>query len=268
MEANSEVLNDAFRLLKLDTVMLSLVALGFLYGLAAALRAMGESLVKNFPNARFSIYQVVTVLTFLNYVVGVSLVIMFIVRPPEGLLLALGGSAAVAIGFALKDIASSVVAGLIVLFDRPFQVGDRVAFKDFYGDIEAIGLRSVRIKTLTDDLVTVPNNLFLTEAIASGNAGALDMQVSCSFHVALEADLDQVRRLLNEVVVTSRYVYLKKPVAIVLEEVEIAHTLAYRFTTKAYVIDVSHQKAFETDLALRGARTFKEYGIPRPGNAR
>jgi small-conductance mechanosensitive channel len=264
MDANSVIVNDAIRLLKLDTVLLTLLAFGFLYGLAAALRVAAEGLVKTFPNVRLSVYQVLTVLTFVVYTVGVLLIVLLIIRPPQGLLLALTGSAAVAIGFAFKDLATSIVAGLIVLFDRPFRVGDRVSFQDYYGDIVAIGLRSVRLNTLSDDLVTIPNNLFLTEAVASGNAGALDMQVSCRFHVSLEADLESVRELVREIVVTSRFTYLEKPVTILVEEVEVARQLAYRITGKAYVIDVHYQKAFETDLTVRAARAFKERGIPRP----
>lgn len=264
MDVNSAVINDAVRLLKLDTILLTLLALAFLYGLATALRGAAEGLIKTFPSARLTVYQVLTVLTFLVYTLGVILIVVLIVQPPKGLLLALAGSAAVAVGFAFKDLASSIVAGLIVIFDRPFRVGDRVGFQDYYGDIVAIGLRSVRLNTLTDDIVTIPNNLFLTEAIASGNAGALDMQVSCNFHVSLEADLVGIRELLREIVVTSRYVYLEKPVVVLVEETEVARQLVYRMTTKAYVIDVRYQKDFETDLTLRAARAFKERGVPRP----
>ena len=47
------------------------------------------------------------------------------------------------VGFATKDLVASLVAGLLVMFDRPFQVGDRVWFGGEYGDVLAIGLRSV-----------------------------------------------------------------------------------------------------------------------------
>ena len=57
---------------------------------------------------------------------------------PE-VLLALGGTIAVSVGFALKDFVSSIVAGLIILVDRPFQVGDRVSFDGWYGEIIHIG---------------------------------------------------------------------------------------------------------------------------------
>ena len=113
-------------------------------------------------------------------------------------------------GIALKDVTASLIAGLILLFDRPFQVGDRVEFNGIYGDIVSIGLRSVRLNTLDDNLVTIPNARFITDVVASGNAGALDMMVVCSFYVALDADLQKVKSLIHEVVVTSRFAYLKK----------------------------------------------------------
>ena len=66
------------------------------------------------------------------------------------------GTLAVSIGFALKDLAASFIAGLTVMIDSPFQVGDRVTFEGNYGDIITIGLRSVRMRTLTDDIITIP----------------------------------------------------------------------------------------------------------------
>lgn len=264
MDVNTSVLKEALQMLDLDTLVVSLLALFLLYGIATATRAVGEALSRTFSNARLTISQAFTILNFLVYTVGLSGIVVLIIKPPDGLLLAMGGSAAVAIGFALKDLASSVVAGLIVIFDRPFRVGDRVAFQDFYGDIVSIGLRSVRLTTLTDDTVTIPNNLFLTQAISSGNAGSLDMLVACKFHVPLDADLDQVRELLYEIVVTSRFVFLEKPVTITVEQVEAAHQMLHRLTTKAYVKDVKFEKAFVTDLTVRGARAFREREVPFP----
>ena len=72
----------------------------------------------------------------------------------------MGGSAAVAIGFSLKILFLQWWQDFILLFDRPFQVGDRVSFNDLYGEIKSIGLRTVRLQTLNDDIVTIPNNKF------------------------------------------------------------------------------------------------------------
>ena len=125
-------------------------------------------------------------------------------------------------------------------------------------------LRAVRLVTLDDNLVTIPNNRFMTDVVASGNAGELDMMLVFDFHVALDADIRRARDLLYEVVVTSRYVYLKKPVTIVISEVEIARRVAVQIKAKAYVLDVRFEKAFATDVHLRGNEALQAHSIKRP----
>jgi small-conductance mechanosensitive channel len=198
------------------------------------------------------------------YAGGVYWMITVLLNPTKEMLLGLGGSFAVAVGIALKDVTASLIAGLILLFDRPFQVGDRVSFNDTYGDILSIGLRSVRLKTLDDNIVTIPNSRFITDVVSSGNAGALDMMVVCDFHVAMNADLQKVRFLIHEVLVTSRFVYLKKKVDIVFCEVVVADRLAIKVSAKAYVLDVKYEKAFLTDVVERVSSLFQKHQILRP----
>ena len=83
--------------------------------------------------------------------------------------LAADGLSVVAVGFATRDLLASLVAGILIIFDRPFQIGDRVKFGGEYGDILKIGLRSVKLRTLDDSTVTIPNNLFLSEVVSSSN---------------------------------------------------------------------------------------------------
>ena len=198
------------------------------------------------------------------YVLGFAFLFFSVLKPPRELLLALGGGAAVAVGLSLKDLVASLFAGLILLFDRPFQVGDRVQFGDTYGEIKSIGLRAVRLQTLDDSLVTIPNSRFITDVVSSGNAGALDMMVTMSFHFALDTNLELVRDILHEIVVTSRFVYMKKPVTIVALEVALGTVVAIQLTAKAYVMDVRYEKAFQTEVVMRAAQVFKERGIERP----
>ena len=80
-----------------------------------------------------------------------------------------GGAGAFAVGFAMRDLVAAVIAGVTIMFDTPFQVGDRVQYAGQYGDIIQIGLRSVRMRTLDDNIVTIPNNKILTDVTSSGN---------------------------------------------------------------------------------------------------
>ncbi len=236
----------------------------FLVGVVKIIQLFGMRLQKRFHHYRLLILQIITIISFLMYIVGSGLLFYIIISPPRELIYAIGGSAAVAIGFSLKDLAGSFIAGVVLLFDRPFQVGARVHFGSIYGEIVSIGLRAVRIKTLTDDLVTIPNLKFFTDVVSSGNAGALDMMVTADFHVGLDADIVKVRDLLYEIVVTSKYVFLKKPVAIVANEVSIAERLAICLTVKAYVFDVQFEKAFQTDIVTRTTILFNKNNIKRP----
>lgn len=246
-----------------------LVVGGFcLWALEWGIRRGGHILMEKIPTRRFLILQITTLIGFLIYTLGTGALILGVLQPPKGFLLAAGGSIAVALGFALKDVAASLVAGLLLLFDRPFQVGDRVSFDDTYGEIVSIGLRTVRVQTLDDNLVTIPNSRFITDVVASGNAGELDMMVVTDFHVALDADLEQARAIIEEVIVTSRYAYLRKPVSFAIEEVALAEALAIRLRAKAYVLDVRYEKAFQSDIVLRVSALFRERDVRRPRRLR
>src|SRR5690606_33860764 len=94
------------------------------------------------------------------------------VRLDARTLAVIGGALAFAVGFAMRDVVAAFIAGITIIFDRPFQVGDRVRFAGEYGDILKIGLRSVRLLTLDNVIVTIPNNKILTDVTASGNYGA------------------------------------------------------------------------------------------------
>ncbi len=223
-----------------------------------------ESLTERMPSRRFLLLQLSTLTSFVLYIGGTAWLIVGIVQPPREFLIAVGGSAAVALGFALKDVAASLVSGIMLLFDRPFQVGDRVTFDGVYGTITAITLRSVRLQTLDDNTVTIPNSRFITDVVASGNMGAMEMMVTADFHLALDADVDRAREILHQVIVTSRFAYLKKAVSFSIEEVALAERIAIRLRAKAYVLDVDHEKDFKTDITCRASRLFLEAGIERP----
>ncbi len=231
---------------------------------AGALRRSSERLGERFADRRLVIQQSGALLRFTVFFVGFTAAALTLFTLEQELLIAIGGTLAVAFGFAAKDLAASVLAGVIILVDRPFQVGDRVTFEGFYGEITTIGLRSVRLMTLDDTQVTIPNSKFLTEAVASGNAGAVDMMVQIDLHIGIDQDLDEARRLLSEVLTCSRYVNLNQKWSVTASQVIRESYFAVRLLAKAYVLDVRYEKAFETDVTGRALAAFREAGIEPP----
>jgi small-conductance mechanosensitive channel len=254
---------DLFDFTKI-TIAAVVIGLGFLVNRAAlaTLDRMGEGQAK-----RRLLFKKVQSFTRLGIfiVCGYLLVMTFFGGDGDNkALIGLGGTLAVAIGFALKDTASSLMSGILILIDQPFQVGDRVAFGDTYGEVKEIGLRSVRIVTLDDNEVSIPNNKFLTEAVASANSGALDMMVVIKFHIAVTEDFELAKRLVYEACVTSKYVFLHKPVVINVKDEVTAITYATTISAKAYVIDARYETAFITDVTERVKRAFREHQIYYP----
>jgi small-conductance mechanosensitive channel len=255
---------DAVKLFEVWRIAVLLIGLSTLVFIAGLLNRLAGRASERFPSHRLLSLQIVTTIDFCIYIFGGAFLIYITLSPAKELLIALGGGAAVAIGLSLKDLVASLVAGLTLLFDRPFLVGDRVQFGDVYGEIKSIGLRSVKLVTLDDSLVTIPNSRFINDVVSSGNAGALDMMIVIPFHVAVDADIETAQRLIYETVVTSRFVYLAKPVKVIASEVVIGHNLALQLTAKAYVLDVQYEKDFQTDVVTRVTRVFLEHRIKRP----
>ena len=217
-----------------------------------------------FADKRLVIQQVGSFLRFLVYIVGGLVAAMTVLTLRKEVVLTLGGTVAVSLGFALKDVFASLAAGVIILVDKPFQVGDRVTFDAYYGEIKEIGLRSVRLLTLDDTMVTIPNNKFLTDVVASGNAGAVEMMVQMDFFIGADQDVAEAKRTVEEALTTSRYVHLGFHWAVRVSQVIHETFVAVRLRAKAYVLDVKFEKAFETDVTERVLQAFREKRIQPP----
>ncbi|WP_027358761.1 mechanosensitive ion channel family protein [Desulforegula conservatrix] len=250
--------------LRLDWFILLILGIVVLTYTVKILRKWAKTLSLKFPKHRLLVLQIETTAVFFVYIFGGTVMVYSVLSPAKELMIALGGGVIVAVGLSLKDLVASLFAGLILLFDRPFQVGDRMSFDSSYGEIKSIGLRAVRLQTLDDNTVTIPNVRFITDAVASGNSGALDMMVVVPFYVALDADIARARDIIYETVVTSCYTYLKKPVLIVASEESFQTGFFIKLSAKAYVLDVQYEEHMKTDIVFRTNEAFLKEGIKRP----
>ena len=217
-----------------------------------------QSLGEVFAERRLLLQKINAFLRFGVYIATIFIVIFLSFK------LSLGGGAAVAIGFATKDLVASLIAGMMIIVDRPFQTGDRVEFEGNYGDITRIGLRSVKMQTLDDSTITIPNNLFLSSVTSCGNYGVLDMQVVIDFHIGLDQDAQRASELIREAAATSRFVYLPKPIVVLVTQVVLEQCIALRLRLKLYVLDTKYEKALETDVTLRVMDAFRKHDILPP----
>ncbi|NOH79727.1 mechanosensitive ion channel [Vibrio sp. RE86] len=262
--ANVDNITQIASLIRWSGVFFSLLVIAATWLLLKFIGSMVDSIGSQFAQYRMLLQKLQSFMQFFIYMSAGILVFMMSFRINDQILALIGGTLAVSVGFALKDLAASFIAGMTVMVDRPFQVGDRVTFEGNYGDITAIGLRSVRMRTLNDDIITIPNNKFLNEVTVSGNYGALDMQVVIPFYVGMDEDITLARDLIQEAASSSRYIHLPKPVTVLVKQTITDNYLAIQLTCKAYVVDTAYEKLFETDITLRVMKEFKKHGINPP----
>ncbi|CAA6803793.1 MAG: Mechanosensitive ion channel protein MscS, partial [uncultured Thiotrichaceae bacterium] len=86
--------------------------------------------------------------------------------------LVIAGGASVAIGFAFKDYVSSIIAGVVAIFEKPYRPGDWVKIDGDYGEVRSVGMRSLEIVTPADDVVTIPHDRLWSNNILNANDGA------------------------------------------------------------------------------------------------
>jgi small-conductance mechanosensitive channel len=190
---------------------------------------------------------------------GVMLINLFLNLSPRNVV-AITGTVAVALGFAFKDYASSLIAGIIALFESPYQVGDRVKIGEHYGEIISYGLRGILLKTPNDDIVTIPHNKIWTEAIVNANKGNVEAQTVVDFYLAHAVDVERVTKILYRVAHTSKYIQLRLPILVIMAE----KPWGTHFKLKCYPIDARDEFIFKTDLIKRAKQVFAGENIPYP----
>ncbi len=242
----------------------ALLVLVLAYALARGTAALFDRAGARFTHQRIAFHQAKAIARLVLYLAGFVAAISLSFQLSSEALLALGGILAVAIGIALRDLVASIIAGITILVDKPFSVGDRITYGDTYGEVVEIGLRAVRLVTLDDNLVTIPNNKFLTDVVASGNAGELDMLVQLDFFISMDSDLSTAKRIVREAMASSRYTYLNKPWKIVVTEVQKSDFVAVRLRAKVYVLDVRWETDLQTDVTERVLEAFRRASIASP----
>ncbi len=113
-----------------------------------------------------------------------------------GSLVVLVSALGVGIGFGLQNIASNLISGLIILFERPISVGDRVTVGQTIGNVTRIGLRSTEIVTPDSIMIIVPNVEFVSDRVTNWTRGRAETRVHLPIGVAYGTDLEHVKLIL------------------------------------------------------------------------
>jgi len=111
----------------------------------------------------------------------------------------LAGAVGIGLGFGLQNIVNNFISGLIILFERPIKVGDRIVVGDIEGDVMQIGARSTTVVTNDNISIIVPNSKFITENVINWSHNDRKVRFKIPVTVAYGTDIELLERLMLQV---------------------------------------------------------------------
>ncbi len=171
----------------------------------------------------------------------------------------------VGIGFGLQNIASNFISGIILLFERPIKVGDRVLVDDIIGDVIEIKMRATVVKTLNNEHMIIPNSFFLEEKVINRSYGDSKVRVDIPVGVSYSSDVFKVRELLLQVVVNMSKIN-KDILADPKPQVDFKGfgDSSLDFELFVWIKDPYHSRAIKSDIRFEIIKIFNENNIEIP----
>ncbi|MCF8031578.1 MAG: mechanosensitive ion channel family protein [Desulfarculaceae bacterium] len=177
-------------------------------------------------------------------------------------LLASAGIATAALALASKDTLANLFGGVSVLVDHPYRLGDYIVLSSGErGEVVDIGIRSTRILTRDDVLITVPNSIMSTTTITNESGRVPRFRVRVSVGVGYDADPDQVEEVLLSVCADLSEI-LPSPKARVRFREFGDSSLNYQLL--AWIHDPGDRGRITHELNTRILKAFREAGIEIP----
>jgi small conductance mechanosensitive channel len=169
------------------------------------------------------------------------------------------GAASLAVGLAFKDTFANIGAGVLLIFFRPFKVGDFINAAGEAGSVEEINLFSVLMKTGDNKRIIIPNSAVIGKTITNFSANAT-RRVDLTFGIGYEDDLKLAKQTLLEVVTSDERV-LKEPAPFVAVS-ELADS-SVNFVVRVWVKSGDYWGVY-FDTTEKVKLTFDEKGISIP----
>ena len=206
--------------------------------------------------------QEVIAIIFKYTLIGIgSVVLLQIFGVDLSSLAILASALGVGIGFGFQDIAKNFGSGLVLLFERPIQVGDFIEVGKYMGNVENIGARSVTIRTLDRVSIIVPNSRFLEDEVINWSHHNPVSRIHIPVGVSYSADVKLVKKALLEA-------GKNHPEVLSVPQPQVLFTgfgdSSLDFELLIWINAPSHQVSIKSDICFRIEASLKEHNIEIP----
>lgn len=232
----------------------------FIFAGIFARRAINRKIFKHFHIDEGTSYTLSRITQYIIITIGVLISFNFVGINLSSLTV-IFGLLSVGIGFGLQNVTSNFISGLIILFERPISVGDRVVVNEIEGDITEINIRSTMVRTVNNISIVVPNSEFVSKDVINYSHGDPTYRLDVNVGVSYDSDLDIVLKALNEVADNNSSV-MKKPKPEV-HLIEFGDS-SWNMQLRSWIPNVKDYPKIRNELNQAIVRTFRKYNIVIP----
>jgi small-conductance mechanosensitive channel len=200
--------------------------------------------------------SIITITTYLVW--GLALILALGVLGVDATSLAVVfGALSIGIGFGLQNIFNNFISGLILLFERPIQVGDYVEVNGIWAEVKKINVRSTIVQTFDNATVIIPNSDFISQQVTNWSFKDPRMRRHVDVGVAYGSDIELVRQTLQDIAATTPDILnYPRPDVLFLDHGDSALIFRLRFWT-----NVDNYYSTTTDVRFELDRRFRELDI-------
>jgi small-conductance mechanosensitive channel len=219
---------------------------------------------KLLANSKIDLGVRVAVGTILRYIVLVIglMVVLQTVGLDLSAVTVLAGALGVGIGFGLQNITNNFVSGIIILFERPIKVGDRIEVGEVSGDVISISMRSTTIVTNDNISIIVPNSDFISSKVINWSHTDRNIRFNIPVGVSYNEDPEVIRKLLLEVAdENTGILHQPKPDVLFKEYADSALVFILRIWTREYI---NRPDVLKSQIYYAAFKKFKEHNIEIP----
>lgn len=168
------------------------------------------------------------------------------------------GALSVGIGLGLQNIINNFVSGIILVFDKPFRVGDQIELADKKGRVKEIGIRASVLKTADGADVIIPNGDLLSGRVVNWTLSQEYSKSSFVLHIDRRADLDQAKQWIMDAMASSPHFVQDRDSGISVQD--ISEEMIY-LSVSCWVNFAANVSSFKNDVLITLYKKFETEGL-------
>jgi potassium efflux system protein len=168
------------------------------------------------------------------------------------------GALGVGIGLGMQNIVNNFVSGIILIFERPFRIGDYVELADKKGKVKDIGIRSSKLLTPQGSEVIIPNGDLLSGRLVNWTLSHDYVKSELIFKVDSEANLDALTKMIEEEVKQTTHVMEELPIEVLLNGFAAG---SIEIKVMVWVQSIYVEPVFKSEILVRLMKRLKEMKI-------